>query len=144
MLFVAFEGTRLERSPWPGPITSGTPMPLSRLPTSSWPWDRLIIWRCTRGYELEVIFTNDERFLRTRSIQWLLMPWLLASPGHQRPYYWARKVGWYMSSITIHIQTKIQIEISVCLFRFFLFLLPNSLKWLLYFFFWWHETILSW
>ena len=24
----------------------------------------------------------------TRSISWLLMPWLLASPGHQQPWYW--------------------------------------------------------
>ena len=24
----------------------------------------------------------------TRSISCLLMPWLLASPGHQQPYYW--------------------------------------------------------
>ena len=25
---------------------------------------------------------------KTRSIPWLLMPWLLASPGHQQPWYW--------------------------------------------------------
>ena len=24
----------------------------------------------------------------TRSISWLLMPWLLMSPGHQQPWYW--------------------------------------------------------
>ena len=24
----------------------------------------------------------------TRSISWLLMPWLLSSPGHQQPWYW--------------------------------------------------------
>ena len=24
----------------------------------------------------------------TLSISWLLMPWLLASPGHQQPWYW--------------------------------------------------------
>ena len=24
----------------------------------------------------------------TRSISWLLMSWLLASPGHQQPWYW--------------------------------------------------------
>ena len=24
----------------------------------------------------------------TRSISWLLMPWLLTSPGHQHPWYW--------------------------------------------------------
>ena len=28
-----------------------------------------------------------------RSISWLLMPWLLASPGHQQPWYWLCIVG---------------------------------------------------
>ena len=29
----------------------------------------------------------------TRSISWLLMPWPLASPGHQQPWYWLCKIG---------------------------------------------------
>ena len=29
-----------------------------------------------------------ECLLRTRSIPWLLMPWLLVSPGPQQPWYW--------------------------------------------------------
>ena len=29
----------------------------------------------------------------TRSILWLLMPWLLASPGHQQPWYWLCKIS---------------------------------------------------
>ena len=29
----------------------------------------------------------------TRSILWLLMPWLLASPGHQQPWYWLCNIG---------------------------------------------------
>ena len=29
----------------------------------------------------------------TRSISWLLMPWLLASPGHQYPWYWPCRIG---------------------------------------------------
>ena len=28
----------------------------------------------------------------TRSISWLLMPWLLASPGHQQPWYWLHRI----------------------------------------------------
>ena len=28
-----------------------------------------------------------------RSISWLLMPWHLASPGHQQPWYWLCKIG---------------------------------------------------
>ena len=29
----------------------------------------------------------------TRSIPWLLISWLLASPGHQQPWYWLRTMG---------------------------------------------------
>ena len=28
----------------------------------------------------------------TRSISWLLMAWLLTSPGHQQPWYWLYKI----------------------------------------------------
>ena len=28
----------------------------------------------------------------TRSISWLLKPWLLTSPGHQQPYYWLCRI----------------------------------------------------
>ena len=28
----------------------------------------------------------------TRSISWLLMPWLLTSPGHQQPWYWLWRI----------------------------------------------------
>ena len=28
----------------------------------------------------------------TRSISWLLMPWLLTSPGHQQPRYWLYRI----------------------------------------------------
>ena len=28
----------------------------------------------------------------TRSISWLLMPWLLPSPGHQQPWYWLCRI----------------------------------------------------
>ena len=28
----------------------------------------------------------------TGSISWLLMPWLLASPGHQQPWYWLYRI----------------------------------------------------
>ena len=29
----------------------------------------------------------------TRSLSWLLMPWLLTSPGHQHPWYWLCRIG---------------------------------------------------
>ena len=33
----------------------------------------------------------------TRSISWLLLPWLLTSPGHQQPWYWLRRIctSWF-------------------------------------------------
>ena len=33
----------------------------------------------------------------TRSISWLLMPWLLTSPGHQQPWYWLCRIGRLLS-----------------------------------------------
>ena len=33
----------------------------------------------------------------TRSISWLLMPWLLTSPGHQQPWYWLYRIGKFWS-----------------------------------------------
>ena len=33
----------------------------------------------------------------TRSISWLLMPWLLTSPGHQQPWYWLHRIGRFLS-----------------------------------------------
>ena len=32
-------------------------------------------------------------FWTTGSIPWLLMPWLLASPGHQQPWHWQSEIG---------------------------------------------------
>ena len=33
----------------------------------------------------------------TRSISWLLIPWLLTSPGHQQPWYWLCRIGMFLS-----------------------------------------------
>ena len=33
----------------------------------------------------------------TSSISWLLMPWLLTSPGHQHPWYWLCRIGWSLA-----------------------------------------------
>ena len=33
----------------------------------------------------------------TRSLSWLLMPWLLVSPGHQHSWYWLCGVGKFLS-----------------------------------------------
>ena len=36
----------------------------------------------------------------TRSISWLLMPWLLTSPGHQQPWYWLCRIGRFLSYLS--------------------------------------------
>ena len=33
----------------------------------------------------------------TMSISWLLMPWLLTSPGYQQPWYWLCRIGRFLS-----------------------------------------------
>ena len=33
----------------------------------------------------------------TRSISWLLMPWLLTSPGYQQPWYWLCRISTFLS-----------------------------------------------
>ena len=33
----------------------------------------------------------------TESISWLLMPWLLTSPGHQQPWYWLCRIRRFLS-----------------------------------------------
>ena len=33
----------------------------------------------------------------TRSVSWLLMPWLLTSPGHQQPWFWLCRIGKFLS-----------------------------------------------
>ena len=35
----------------------------------------------------------------TGSISWLLMPWLLTSPGHQQPWYWLCRIGRFLSHL---------------------------------------------
>ena len=32
----------------------------------------------------------------TRSISWILMPWLLTSPGNQQPWYWLCRIGRFL------------------------------------------------
>ena len=48
---------------------------------------------------------------RVSSITWLLMPWLLASPGHQQPCYW------HPHTITYDLSEKAPF-ISLCRFLF--------------------------
>ena len=59
----------------------------------------------------------------TRSISWLLMPWLLTSPGHLQPWYWLysicrsfsylRKCFKYLCQINVEEWHKMQIYVYV-------------------------------
>ena len=42
------------------------------------------------------------RPIRLTAIPCLLMPWLLASPCHQQPYYWLRSIFWSLSYHVLH------------------------------------------
>ena len=35
---------------------------------------------------------------KIRSMHWLLMPWLLVSPGHQHPWHWTCRINWCLFS----------------------------------------------
>ena len=57
------------------------------------------LWRPWHSYDF-IITLNvwGPSFLSlTWSISWLLMPWLLSSPGHQQPWYWTCWIGWPFS-----------------------------------------------
>ena len=58
---------------------------------------------------------------RYRSIPWLLMPWLLPSPGHQQPWYWLCRINGSLSSTKkdfnklCHLIDKQWWEMCLCL-----------------------------
>ena len=71
-------------------------------------WRQTIFWTNARSLSNRPMGTKYNNFQKgltlnvqgpshlglTRSISsWLLMPWLLASPGHQQPWYWLRKMS---------------------------------------------------
>ena len=65
----------------------------------------------------------------TRSISWLLMPWLLVSPGHQHPWYWLCRIGQSLSYLRKdfnylgHVNVE---EWHKCIYIYmFLFILKN-------------------
>ena len=48
----------------------------------------------------------------TRSISWLLMPWLLTSPGHQQPWYWLHRICRYFSYLRKDFKYLCQINVE--------------------------------
>ena len=47
---------------------------------------------------LTLLVLTLEYSKRFRSIPWLLLPWLLTSPGHQQPWYWLCSINGSLSS----------------------------------------------
>ena len=47
---------------------------------------------------LTLVVLNLEYCSTARSLSWLLMPWLLTSPGHQHPQYWLYRMNELLSS----------------------------------------------
>ena len=52
-------------------------------------------WNHSCRFSLNLLVLRPEH---SGQIQWLMMPWLLASPGHQQPLYWLCKIGKSLSS----------------------------------------------
>ena len=48
----------------------------------------------------------------TRSISWLLMPWLLTSPVHQQPWYWLCKIGGFLSYLRKGFKYMLRINVE--------------------------------
>ena len=48
----------------------------------------------------------------TRSIPWLLMPWLLTSPGNQQPWYWLYRICRFFSYLRRDFKYLCQINVE--------------------------------
>ena len=49
---------------------------------------------------------------QTNSISWLLMPWLLASPGHQQLWYWLYRICWSTSYLRKGVEYLCHISVE--------------------------------
>ena len=48
----------------------------------------------------------------TRSISWLMMPWLLTSPGHQQPWHWLCRIGRFLSYLMKNLNYLCRINVE--------------------------------
>ena len=61
-------------------------------------YHKLLIFTVESSLFLTCPVVRPEYSGRSRSMQWLLMPWLLPSPGHQQPWYWLCSINWSLLS----------------------------------------------
>ena len=66
----------------------------------------------------------------SRSISWLLMPWLLTSPGHQQPLYWLCRIGRSLSNSRRNFNYLCLINVEKCKYMFMFSLKNLARKWL--------------
>ena len=59
---------------------------------NSWPTRMKSSFVPVSNFCLTLNLRGPSYFGLTRSISWLLMPWLLTSPGHQQPWYWLHRI----------------------------------------------------
>ena len=60
-----------------------------------------VIIAATHRKMVNLTVLREECSRKARSISWLLMPWLLVSPGHQQPFYW-----WYRSNRSLSFMLR--------------------------------------
>ena len=57
------------------------------------------IWNYNRNVNITLNVWGPSYLGLTRSISWLLMFWLLTSPGHHEPWYWLCRIGRFLSHL---------------------------------------------
>ena len=62
--------------------------------------------------ELNLLVLKPEYSQQTRSIPFLLMTWLLVSPGHQQIWFWLHKIHMYLSSMRKDLFSLYQLNVE--------------------------------
>ena len=74
----------------PDPLRTNKLIQKQTLTPSHWQWSYVSV-----ALTLSVQRLSYHSLIR--SISWLLLSWLLASPGHQQPRYWLCEIGKFLS-----------------------------------------------
>ena len=65
-------------------------------------------------HSLSLVMLKSKYSSSTRSMLWLLMPWLLAYPGHQQPWYWLHRVNRLLSSTKRYFNYLQHLSVENC------------------------------
>ena len=84
-------------------------------------WKQSITWT----YDALTLNVRGPSYLCfTRSISWLLMPWLLMSPGHQQQWYWLCRIGRSLSYLRKDFNYQCHINVEECIKCKYMYLFP--------------------